>query len=62
MDAYDGGATKQQIEILKLAWNLKTTPFHAKKCGRGSWKMEVGNPLEILEYHQSYEIWLIEKL
>ena len=25
-------------------------------------KMEVGNPLEILEYHQSYKISLMKKL
>ena len=62
MDAYDGGANKQQIEILKMTWNLNTLLLHAKKSGSGSWEMEVGNPLETLEYHQSYEIWLIEKL
>ena len=43
MDAYDGGANKQQIEILKMTWNLNTpaSPRQKKwkwKLGNGSWK------------------------
>ena len=50
MDAYDGAATEQQVALLKKTWNwpYNTLIYRHRKT-------EVGNPLKILENHQSYE-------
>ena len=50
MDAYDGAATEQQVALLKNTWNwpYNTLIYRHRKT-------EVGNPLKILENHQSYE-------
>ena len=59
MDAYDGAATEQQVELLKkdldfaIEYSYFSTPLNQTNRHQ---KTKVGNPLEILENHQSYEI------
>ena len=56
MGAYDGATTEQHFKKdleFDMEYSYFSTPLNHINQQR---KTEVGNPLEILEIHQSYEI------
>ena len=59
IDLYDGATTKEQVELLKkdlkfvIEYSYFSTPLSQTNRHQ---KAEVGNPVEILENHQSIEI------
>ena len=54
MDTHDSAATEQQLD-LEFAIEYPYFSMPLNQTNRHQ-KMEVGNPLEILENNQSYEI------